>query len=75
MRAALSILGLVIAFAIVLTVMKKQAAPLRAQVPAASAPAADGASAVAMPTPQAVGADVQGAIDAAAARASAAAAD
>lgn len=72
MRAAISILGLVIAFAVVMFMMKNQAKQLVPQVakPVAGASAA-GAASGQMPTPAAVGAQVQGAIDqAAAARAS-----
>lgn len=71
MRAAISILGLVIAFAVVMFVMKNQARQL---VPPAAKPVA-GASEPAsssgqLPAPAAVGAQVQSAIDQAAARAS-----
>ena len=71
MRAAFSILGLVIAFAIVMFMMKNQAKQL---VPQGARPAS-GASAAAsstaqLPVPAAVGAQVQDAIDQAAARAS-----
>jgi hypothetical protein len=71
MRAALSILGLVIAFAIVMFVMKQQVQQLK---PAASAPAAS-ASAVqqapgGLPNPVAVGQQVQSALELGAQRAS-----
>lgn len=74
MRAAFSILGLVVAFAIVMFMMKNQAKQLVPPVgkPMAGASAAGAASAPGqLPMPAAVGAQVQGAIDqAAAARAS-----
>lgn len=71
MRAAFSILGLVIAFAVVMFVMKNQAKQL---VPPMGRPAS-GASAATpssgqLPVPAAVGAQVQEAVDQAAARAS-----
>lgn len=57
MRAALSLLALVIVAAIVLSLAKKQATALKP--PAAGASAASGA----LPQPQAVGRQVQGALD------------
>lgn len=66
MRAALSLLGLVIVAAIVLSLVKKQATTLKPPAPAASAPAG------VMP-PRAVGEQVQGRIDDAARRAAEAA--
>lgn len=66
MRAALSILGLVVVLAIVLLSAKKQ---MQAQMPAAR-PAASAAAAPGLPSPQAVGQQVQGLIDQAAQRAS-----
>jgi hypothetical protein len=65
LRAALSILALVIVAAIVLSLVKKQSAALR-PAPAASATAAP-------PRPQAVGQQVQGSLDDAARRAAEAA--
>lgn len=65
MRAALSLLALVIVAAIVLSLARKQAVALKPQQ-AASAPAA-------APQPQAVGAQVQGSLDEAARRAAEAA--
>ncbi len=67
MRAALSILALVIVAAIVLSLVKKQATALK--------PPAAGASAVraALPQPQAVGQQVQQSVDDAARRAAEAA--
>ncbi|MGQ3055016.1 MAG: hypothetical protein ACT6S0_24760 [Roseateles sp.] len=62
MRAAFSLLGLVIVAAIVLSLVKKQATALK---PPAGAPAASAA----LPAPQAVGQQVQGALDDAARRA------
>lgn len=71
MRAAISILGLVIAFAVVMFVMKNQAKqlvpPVAKPMPGASEPASSSAQ---LPVPAAVGAQVQSAIDQAAARAS-----
>lgn len=71
MRAAISILGLVIAFAVVMFVMKNQAKQL---VPPMARPAASASqpavSEAQLPRPEAVGAQVQSAIDQAAARAS-----
>jgi hypothetical protein len=66
LRAALSILALVIVAAIVLSLVKKQSAALR------PAPAAR-AAAPAPPRPQAVGQQVQGSLDDAARRAAEAA--
>jgi len=67
MRAALSILGLVIAFAVVMFVMKKQVQQLPKPAPAASAAAAQPQ---ALPNPQAVGQQVQSALELGAQRAS-----
>lgn len=67
MRAALSILGLVIAFAVVMFVMKKQVQQLPEPAPAASAAAAQPQ---ALPNPQAVGQQVQSALELGAQRAS-----
>jgi hypothetical protein len=64
MRAALSLLALVIVAAIVLSLVKKQSAALKPAAPAASA---------ALPQPQAVGQQVQGSLDDAARRAAEAA--
>jgi len=61
MRAALSILGLVIVLAIVMVNIKQQAKSLAPQ-------AASGASAPAATAPQAVGQQVQGLLDQAAAQ-------
>jgi hypothetical protein len=66
MRAALSILGLVVAFAIVMFVMKKQVQQIKPAAPAASAAAAQQA----LPNPQAVGQQVQGLLEQGAQRAS-----
>ncbi|MFG6466077.1 hypothetical protein [Roseateles sp. BYS87W] len=65
MRAAFGLLALVITLAIVLSLSKRQAASLRA--PATAAPSAS-AAAPALPAPQAVGQQVQSALDAAAQR-------
>jgi len=65
MRAALSILGLVIAFAVVMFVMKKQVQELKPAAPAASAAQPGG-----LPNPQAVGQQVQSALELGAQRAS-----
>ncbi|MEH0164703.1 hypothetical protein ABT392_14095 [Paucibacter sp. JuS9] len=71
MRAAFSILGLVIAFAVAMFVMKNQAKQLLPPVPQPVAGTSQAASSAAqLPLPAAVGAQVQGAIDQAAARAS-----
>jgi len=67
MRAALSILGLVIAFAVLMFVMKKQVQQLPKPAPAASAAAAQPQ---ALPNPQAVGQQVQSALELEAQRAS-----
>ncbi|WIT10490.1 hypothetical protein PFX98_16420 [Paucibacter sediminis] len=67
MRAALSILGLVIAFAVVMFVMKKQVQQLPKPASAASAAAAQPQ---ALPNPQAVGQQVQSALELGAQRAS-----
>ncbi len=67
MRAAFSLLALVIVAAIVLSLAKKQATALKPQAGAASAASA------ALPTPQAVGQQVQNSIDDAARRAAEAA--
>ncbi|MDM4765754.1 hypothetical protein [Pelomonas sp. SE-A7] len=73
MRAVFSILGLVIVFAIVMFQMKNQAKQLVPARPAASQAAMAGSvSATGLPAPAAVGTQVQGAIDQAAAKASAA---
>jgi len=66
MRAAFSLLALVIVAALVLYLGKRQLETLPRPVPAASA-AASGVP-TALPQPQAVGQQVQGAIDAAAQR-------
>lgn len=66
MRAAFSLLALVIVAAIVLSLVKKQSAALKPAAPAASAAAA-------LPQPQAVGQQVQGSLDDAAKRAAEAA--
>ena len=66
MRAAFSILALVIVAAIVLSLVKKQATVLKPAAPAASA-------ASTLPQPQAVGQQVQGSLDEAARRAAEAA--
>lgn len=68
MRAALSLLALVIVAAIVLSMARKQATALKPPAAAASA-----ASAAELPRPQAVGAQVQGSLDDAARRAAEAA--
>lgn len=71
MRAAFSLLALVIVAAIVLSLAKKQATALKPTTPdAASSPAAGGA----LPRPQDVGRQVQGTVDEAARRAAEAAA-
>ena len=67
MRAAFSLLALVIVAAIVLSLAKKQAIALKPPPPGASAAAG------ALPNPKAVGQDVQGSIDEAARRAAEAA--
>ncbi len=67
MRAAFSLLALVIVAAIVLSLVKKQSAALKPAAPAASATAGG------LPQPQAVGQQVQGALDDAARRAAEAA--
>jgi len=69
MRAAFSLLALVIVAAIVLSLAKKQATALKPQASSASA-AADGAT---LPQPKAVGQQVQSSIDEAARRAAEAA--
>lgn len=69
MRAAFSLLALVIVAAIVLSLAKKQATALK---PPPGAPAANGASA-ALPLPADVGRQVQGSLDEAARRAAEAA--
>lgn len=68
MRAAFSLLALVIVAAIVMSLAKKQATALKPAEP--GSPAASSA----LPAPQAVGQQVQGDIDAAARRAAEAAA-
>lgn len=68
MRAALSLLALVIVAAIVLSLAKKQATALKPATPGAAAASA------ALPAPQAVGQQVQGSLDDAARRAAEAAA-
>jgi hypothetical protein len=65
MRAALSLLALVIVAAIVLSLAKKQATALK--------PPAGAASAATLPRPEAVGQQVQGQLDEAARRAAEAA--
>lgn len=72
MRAAFSILGLVIAFAVVMFMMKNQAKQLVPQVarPVAGASAAASSSSGQLPMPAVVGERVQNALDQAAARAS-----
>ena len=70
MRAAFSLLALVIVAAIVLSLVKKQASALKPAAPGASAAAAGG---TALPRPEAVGAQVQSNIDEAARRAAEAA--
>lgn len=62
MRAALSLLSLVIVLVIVLLMAKRQATELKAQ------PAANPAASSALPAPQAVGQQVQGLVDDAARR-------
>ncbi len=71
MRAAFSLLALVIVAAIVLSLAKKQATALKPAAPGASAAAAG--SGGALPQPQAVGQQVQSNIDEAAKRAAEAA--
>ncbi|MDR7331916.1 hypothetical protein [Roseateles asaccharophilus] len=73
MRAAFSLLALVIVAAIVLSLVKKQSAALK---PASTPPAAAASQAAdpgALPQPQAVGQQVQGSLDEAARRAAEAA--
>ena len=60
MRAVFSLLALVIVAAIVLSLVKKQTSALKPP------PAGASAAGAAMPVPKAVGAQVQGSIDAAA---------
>jgi len=67
MRAAFSLLALVIVAAIVLSLVKKQSATLKPPL------AAEPAASAALPTPQAVGQQVQAGIDDAARRAAEAA--
>ncbi|HEY1128113.1 MAG TPA: hypothetical protein VGF12_01805 [Roseateles sp.] len=67
MRAAFSLLALVIVAAVVLSLAKKQATALKPP------PAGASAAAAALPQPQAVGQQVQGSIDEAARRAAEAA--
>lgn len=74
MRAAFSLLALVIVAAIVLSLVKKQAATLKPPV-AASAAAADATPGAALPQPRAVGEQVQGSLDDAARRAAEAASE
>jgi len=65
MRAALSLLSLVIVLAVVLFLIKPQAKRI-APLPSPGAPAAEGghiAASAALPNPQAVGAQVQSALD------------
>lgn len=71
MRAAFSLLSLVIVAAIVLSLAKKQATVLK---PAGPSDAGSPAASAALPVPQAVGRQVQADIDAAARRAAEAAA-
>jgi len=66
MRAAFSLLALVIVAAIVLSLAKKQASALKPPAPGASAAATGPA---ALPRPEAVGAQVQKSIDEAARKA------
>lgn len=68
MRAALSLLALVIVAAVVLSLAKQQATALKPAAPGAAAASA------ALPAPQAVGQQVQGRLDEAARRAADAAA-
>lgn len=68
MRAAFSLLALVIVAAIVLSLARKQAGSLPAAPGSAGAPAS-----AALPAPQAVGQQVQGSIDEAARKAAEAA--
>ncbi|MDR7268125.1 hypothetical protein J2X20_000754 [Pelomonas saccharophila] len=70
MRAAFSLLALVIVAAIVLSLAKKQATALKPAAAGASSAAAGGA---ALPTPKAVGQQVQNSIDEAARKAAEAA--
>ena len=70
MRAALSILGLVIVLAIVMVNMKHQAQQIAASRPAASAAAASQAGGSGLPNPQAIGQQVNDAVMQGAARAS-----
>ena len=72
MRAAFSLLALVIVAAIVLSLVKKQSAALKPAAPAPSS-AASQAEPGALPQPQAVGQQVQGSLDEAARRAAEAA--
>ncbi len=67
MRAAFSLLALVIVAAIVLSLAKKQATALKPP------PAGASAASAALPSPQAVGQQVQGSLDEAARRAAEAA--
>jgi len=69
MRAALSILGLVIAFAVVMFVMKQQVQQLKPAAPVAAS-AVQPAAAGGLPKPQAVGQQVQSALELGAQRAS-----
>ncbi len=69
MRAAFGLLAMVVVMGIVLTLAKKQSQALTAPLPAASG----AETAAPSPRPEAVGRQVQDAVDAAAQRASAAA--
>ena len=71
MRAAVSLLGLVIVAAIVLALVKKQASAIKPAGPVAASAPATGA---ALPRPEDVGQQVQGALDEAGRRAAEAAA-
>ncbi|RZJ10871.1 MAG: hypothetical protein EOP39_07690 [Rubrivivax sp.] len=75
MRAAFSLLALVIVAAIVLSLVKKQTSALRPKASAASSvgAAADGATSDGLPQPKAVGQQVQSTLDDAARRAAEAA--
>ncbi|MGM9480958.1 hypothetical protein ACS5PN_07185 [Roseateles sp. NT4] len=72
MRAAFSLLALVIVAAIVLSLAKKQATALKPAAAGASA-AATGTAGAALPAPKAVGQQVQNSIDEAARKAAEAA--
>ncbi|HEV6964107.1 MULTISPECIES: hypothetical protein [Roseateles] len=74
MRAAFSLLALVIVAAIVLSLAKKQATALKPPASAASA-SANATGGAALPQPRAVGEQVQGSVDDAARRAAEAASE